>query len=188
MAWRLSIAIIVFTLWKTRHYNQDFSKKHVGLFLILLVCVPLTSLFMGVFLPVGNALVQPGLASDPIRPLVLFFVGIPWLLAAGMLGPIYAAVIAFLTGILRAYFHTHHLFTPILITFLAILTSLSLRQNFRTIFLPVASTSTHRDHPNYPGIPSPALALYLALHFRRIGKPGRLFLIDLAGSFHRPNN
>ena len=130
----LSIVIIIVALWKSRHFNQKFSKKQGGLFLILLVCVPLTSLFMGVSLPVGNALVQPGLASDPIHPLVMFFAGIPWLLAAGMLGPIYAAVIALLSGILRAYFHTHHLFTPILITFLAILTSLGLRQNFRTTF------------------------------------------------------
>lgn len=128
----LSLALIGIALWKSWRFNQKLETRQIVIFLILLVSVPFTNLFLGVLLPVGKALVQPGLAADPIRPLIMFFSNIPWLFAAGMLGPIYAVAIAFLSGLLRAYFHTHHLFTPILTMFLAILVSLCLRQNFRT--------------------------------------------------------
>lgn len=130
----LSLAIISVILWKSWQLNQKLNRQTGIIFLALLISVPFTALFMGVYLPAGNALAQPGLAIDPIRPLIMFFSGIPWLLAAGMLGPVYAAVIALFSGILRAYFHTHHLLTPILLSSLAILASLCLRQNYRTPF------------------------------------------------------
>ncbi len=130
----LSLALIVVILWQSWSLNQKLTQQTIIIFLALIISVPFTSIFMGVLLPAGEALVQPGLAVDPIRPLMMFFSSIPWLLAAGMLGPAYATVLGLFAGFIRAYFHTHHIFTPILFSFLAILASLCFRQNFRTAF------------------------------------------------------
>lgn len=130
----ISLGIITIILWKSWHLNQKLTLPQAILFSALFASAPIASLFMGVLLPAGNAMVQPGLALDPIRPVIMFFSDIPWLLAAGMLGPIYAAIIALFSGILRAVFHTHHLFTPVIYLLLAIIASLSLRQNYRTPF------------------------------------------------------
>ena len=126
--------VIVQTLVVSRKLNQSFSPQRRYILLWLLISVPITNLFMGVLLPAGQAMHQPGLAEDPIRPAILFFSSIPWLLAAGMLGPVYAAILAFISGLLRAYWHTHHIFTPFITTLLAILLSICFRQTYRTRF------------------------------------------------------
>ncbi len=152
----LAIAMIVFGLWRSWPFNQKLTRKQALIFLALLLSTPFASLFMGVLLPAGNALVQPGVAVDPIRPLIMFFSNIPWLLAAGMLGPVYAAVIGLVSGIARAFFHTHNIFTPLLTTLLAILVSFCLRQNFRTAFF------RGLRHPLLAILP--ASLLYAGLH------------------------
>lgn len=123
---------IFITLWKTWQLNQKFSTRSALLFVILLLFAAVTNLFIGAYLPVGKALVQPGIGAEPIPPLMMFFSDIPWLLAAGTLGPIYTVIIGLVSGLIRSYFYTHHLFSALITSILAIFVSICLRQNYRT--------------------------------------------------------
>jgi signal transduction histidine kinase len=102
-----------------------------GILVALLLATPLTILFIGLRLPVENAVPVPGIPIEPSTPVLMFFSALPWVLAAGMLGPGSAAGIGFLSGLLLAFFETHSIFTPLEISGLALVYSAAIRQPYR---------------------------------------------------------
>ncbi|HUI87470.1 MAG TPA: ATP-binding protein [Anaerolineales bacterium] len=104
-----------------------------GLFAGLLILVPVTGLFVGVRLPAGSALPLPNFPADtsPGSAMMLFS-AVPWTLAGGFLGPLAAASVGLLAGILRGAWDTYNLFTALEFSLLALLFSASVRQRYRT--------------------------------------------------------
>lgn len=128
------LSVLIFLVRKWREYNEPWGNRQWVLLIALLLFVPLTSLFIGIRLPMGSALTPPGVPVDPVGPAVMIFSAVPWILAAGTLGPTAAVITALFAGLLNALWETHNPFTPLELALLAVLCSAALRQQYRTIF------------------------------------------------------
>lgn len=130
----LALAVlIVFSLYHWRNYQPAWKGKFWPILLFLVILTPLTALFLGLRFPAGASLPTPGVPAEPPTPIFMFFSAIPWTLAGGMLGPLPAAALGFLSGLVRGLWNTHNFFTALQTTFLAILFSVLVRQRYRTI-------------------------------------------------------
>jgi PAS domain S-box-containing protein len=116
----------------------DFQKPWTSItqvfILLLLLMVPVTSFFVGARTPVWNAFPIPEVALEPRGLALMFFSAVPWVLAAGLLGPFPAAVLASLSGIILAVWDTHSVFTIFEMAFLAVAFSWFVDQKYRTWF------------------------------------------------------
>lgn len=128
----LFICMIGFLTWNWRELNESWGNRQWVLFVLLLLSVPITSLFIGIRLPVGAALPPPGIPRDPAAIAVMIFAAVPWAIAAGTLGPTAAAALAVLSGLLIALWETHSPFTPLEYALLATLFGAAVRQRYRT--------------------------------------------------------
>lgn len=126
------VALLVLTAWKTRDLNKKFTSREFWLFLGLLVLLLLGNLFLGVKLPAGSALPQPQMPEEPLRPIIMFFSAIPYVLAGGIFGPAAAAVLGIISGLIRSIFLTHSYLSLFQTTFLALSIGIGLRQIYRT--------------------------------------------------------
>jgi signal transduction histidine kinase len=132
LIWLALLGVIGGLLWKWRGFNKSWNVRRGVIFLALALLVPLTSLFIGIRLPAGNALPLPWLPMEPVGPSVMVFAAIPWILAGGLLGPTPAAFLAALSGLLLAIWDTHNPFTALEFALLAVLFSGAINQRFRT--------------------------------------------------------
>ncbi|MBU0511747.1 MAG: HAMP domain-containing protein, partial [Chloroflexi bacterium] len=102
------------------------------IFAALVLATPVTSMLLGLRLPAWNALPLPGVTLEPGGLALMIFSALPWVLAAGLLGPIPAAVLAAFSGFLLAYWDTHSIFSPVEMALLATLFATSMGQRYRT--------------------------------------------------------
>jgi PAS domain S-box-containing protein len=127
--------LVIYLQWRWRGFNRIKWKGNTWLlFAILAISVPLTSLFLGVRLSLGNALLPPDTMVDPAGSAAMLFAAVPWALAAGLLGPLPAALLALIAGIVKTLWHTHNLFTPLELALVATLFSAAVCQRYRTPF------------------------------------------------------
>jgi len=75
----------------------------------------------------------PGIPTAQFGAALLPFAGIPWTLGAGLLGPVGAALVGALTGLLRGLWDTHSLFTALEMALLGAVFSATIRQRYRTV-------------------------------------------------------
>jgi hypothetical protein len=133
LAWLALLGVVAYLIWLLRDYHPlKWRNRQWSLLFLLLVLVPLTSLFVVLRLPAGEALPPPGKPIDPSGSALVLFAALPWVLAAGLLGPAPAACLGLFSGLLLALWGTHSPFTPVETSFLAVLISLFLRQRYRT--------------------------------------------------------
>jgi len=114
--------------WKGRQW---------GTFLGLLVLTPFSVLLVGFQLNSSEALPTPGIPTIQSGAALLPFAGLPWTLAAGLLGPFGAVLVGALTGLLRGLWDTHSLFTMLEIALLGAVFSAAIRQRYRTLLFRV---------------------------------------------------
>ncbi len=132
LVWLLFLGLTGHALYRWRALQPPIKGRAWGIFLFLLLLVPLTNLFLGVRLPSETALPPPGVPAEPLPPAMMLFSALPWMLAAGSLGPFGAAVLGGLAGLLRGAWDTHNLFSILDLAFLAALFAANLRQRYRT--------------------------------------------------------
>ena len=77
---------------------------------------------------------MPGVPYDSGAPILMFFAALPWVLAAGLLGPFPAVLVGLLSGLLLGLYSTHNPFSILEMAGLALLFSYAVRQRYRTIF------------------------------------------------------
>ncbi len=104
-----------------------------GIFGGLLFLAPITNLFLGVRLSAGSVLPLPGVPAEPTLPAIMLFGALPWMLASGPLGPLGAALLGGVAGLVRGAWDTHTIFSPVEMAFLAALFAANVRQRFRTL-------------------------------------------------------
>ena len=136
LAWLGWLALAFVLGWGLRHWWEGFSdvlRRRWAWLVALVLATPLTTSLLGLRLP-GEILPIPVLPVDVVSPALMFLSAVPWVLAAGLLGPLPAVVLAILSGLLLANFETHSIFTPLELGGLALLFSVAVRQNYRTWF------------------------------------------------------
>ncbi len=132
LGWLVLLGGIAIMLWRWRGYNRRFKGLQWVLFLGAAILTPLASLFVILRLPAGEALPLPWIIEEIRGPALVVFAAFPWFLASGMLGMLPAALLGMASGLMLALGDTHSPFTPLEITFLAILVSAMVRQRYRT--------------------------------------------------------
>jgi two-component system NtrC family sensor kinase len=130
----LVVVATVLSLRRVREPGQKLGPVWWAVVLGLMATVPLTTLFIGLRLPQEQSIPVPGLPMEIKSPVLMFFSAVPWVLAGGLLGPLPAAALGFLSGLLLGIFETHSLFTSLEFTLLAMLYAVAVRQRYRTPF------------------------------------------------------
>lgn len=122
-------------LWGVRHWWEglDGLRERWWLALLLLALTPFFTLFLGIRLP-GEIQPMPEMPLEILPPAMMFLAAVPWVLAAGFIGPLPAVVLGSITGLILGYFETRSPFTTLEIGILALLFSAAVRQNYRTRF------------------------------------------------------
>ena len=134
VVWLCLLGVLIYSLYYWRTIQPAWKGSSWGIFIVLLVLTPITSLFIGLRFSSGSALPIPGVPStlSPGSALMLFS-AVPWMLAGGLLGPIGAAVVGLLAGALRGAWDSFQFFTALEYALLGVLFSVNVRQNFRTM-------------------------------------------------------
>ena len=132
VGWLALLGLVSYLLWTWRGYNKPWKQAQLLLFIGLLILLPLTNLFPVLRLPLGGALTPPGHPTEILGPALALFSALPWLLAAGLLGPAPAAVLGLLSGFVAMGWDTHNAFTPLEFSLLAALAGAAFQQRYRT--------------------------------------------------------
>jgi len=128
----LGLGVAVYLISRFWGYQKPWNQNNKKLFSILLILVPLTSFFFGIRLPIWNSIPDLDSANSGISIMVLS--AVPWVFAAGMLGPIQGAVLAGLSGTIIAFWDTHSPYTIVEIILLAVLIFTIVAQRFKSSF------------------------------------------------------
>jgi signal transduction histidine kinase/HAMP domain-containing protein len=119
-------------LYTWRAYQLKPTARDWGLIIGFAFLTLLTTLFLGLEFSSASALPVPGLPEKAPGSTLMLFSAIPWTLAGGLLGPLPAAALGMLSGLLRAVWDTHSLFSLIELGLMGVLFSVANRQRYRT--------------------------------------------------------
>lgn len=134
LGWFIFLGCIIWFVLGQRQARQPWGARSWGLFTAFAFFVIILNLFIGLRLPVGAALSLPDTPQEPRGPAIMLLSAVPLLLAGTILGPLAAAVLGFLAGVLRFLWDTHSIFTSLELALFASLFSLSIRQRYRGWF------------------------------------------------------
>ena len=133
IVWILMLIFALFFLFKIQSLNFKFNRQRKFFFVILFLFTPVASLLFGIeFFSETNF-------STPFVPIHIEYIALPLsffpLIIAGIyLGPLYASILASISGFLIGGFVTHNLFTIWLFVFVSIIFTFFIRQNFNLSF------------------------------------------------------
>lgn len=136
IGWVIWLAFLGFNLYlliRWRKYQRELNRFRRIAQLFLAILTPLTALFFGLRLPVGNALPQPGITSLPSGPVLMFFAALPWVLSAGLNGPLTSGILAGFSGLLLGLYDTHNLFIPLGYMLFGLVFGWLMQQNYRSL-------------------------------------------------------
>ncbi|MBN2499898.1 MAG: HAMP domain-containing protein [Anaerolineales bacterium] len=133
IGWFALAGLLLFLLWRSRHYHDTWKAHQWVLLVLFFLITPFTALLFGVRLPSGNALPIPSFPLVPQGPALMLFSELTWVLAAGLLGPLPAALLAGLTGVIVGFFDTHSPFTMLEYALIAVMFSAAVKQRYRTL-------------------------------------------------------
>ena len=132
LGWLVFLGLIIWLVWMGRHLQLDWNMRNWNILGFLSIFVILSNLFIGVRLPVGSALSLPGVPQEPRGLALMLLSMVPILLGGGILGPIAAALLGLLAGIIRYLWDTNSIFTINELVLLGVLFSFAIRQRYRT--------------------------------------------------------
>jgi len=130
--WLLLAGLLAWNIWSWRHFQPAWQGRAWGIFTTLLLLQFVFALIIGLRLPAKPDLLIPNSPQELKGPALMLFSALPWMLAGGMLGPIAAAVMGLVAGLLRLLWDSHSIFTPLEFALLGSLFSLAVRQRYRT--------------------------------------------------------
>jgi PAS domain S-box-containing protein len=133
LVWLGLAGLLGMALYNWRSYLINWDGRTRRTFGILFALTIVGALFIGLELGV-SALPLPGSPEQPPGSTMMLFSAVPWVLAGGWIGPLPAAVLGMLSGLLRGVWDTHSLFTVLDLGLMGALFAVSARQRYRTRF------------------------------------------------------
>jgi len=135
LGWLGWFALLAVLFWGVRLAWTPGAFKNLrwGLLAAFIALTPFATFLMVAQLS-GSGIPLPNMPGDAAAPVLIMFFALPWVLAAGFLGVIPAALVGLISGIILSLWGTHNLFTPIEITGLALVFAMVIRQPYRTTF------------------------------------------------------
>ncbi|HMN62209.1 MAG TPA: HAMP domain-containing protein, partial [Anaerolinea sp.] len=132
MGW-IGIAAAIF-LGLRRWWEEPSSilRRRWWLFVVLALMAPFTSTIFGVRLAL-QTLPLPGVPLENGGTVLMFFAALPWVLGAGLLGPLPAVLLGGISGVFLGMYTTHSPFLPLETAGLALVFSHAVRQRYRTL-------------------------------------------------------
>ena len=130
----LGAAALVLGILASR--NRDFRclrPAQWGLLAALVLAAPALSEFLLIRAKNAALLSPPGVPAISQSPPLALFGAVPWVLAAGLLGPGPAVLVGLVSGLARGLWETHSLFSPLETALLAGLVAGLIRQEFRGV-------------------------------------------------------
>src|SRR4051812_841807 len=94
LGWFVFLGVLIWLIWNWRSYQDSRNARAWQISIVLLVLC-LFNLFLGIRLPAGTSMPQPGIPQETHGPALMLLAALPWLLAGGIVGPIAAAIIGF---------------------------------------------------------------------------------------------
>jgi signal transduction histidine kinase len=164
----LAFIYLSILIWRIVVWGRSSRKNRRAnpvLVTLLIVLVPFFSLFFVIRLALPD-LANSFPASEQQTFLVPFLAVLPWMLAGGLLPPVYAVVGAILSGILTAGFIRHSWLLPLELGLAALLYSEFLRQSAQYSWMKFFR------HPLVAGLISANLGIALEMLAVSIGEPG----------------
>jgi PAS domain S-box-containing protein len=134
LVWIFFLGTLVYALGGWRKYQPAWKRREWGFFIGLLILIPVTSLFIGLRLNSASARPLPGVPAEAPGSALMIFSAIPWILAGGLLGPVGAAILGALSGLLRGVWNTYSLFSILELALMGAWFSVNIRQRYRTAF------------------------------------------------------
>ncbi|HSL46013.1 MAG TPA: ATP-binding protein [Anaerolineales bacterium] len=132
LVWLGLAGLLGVALYNWRKYHIEWSLRATLILAALILATPFASLFFGIEFSTGTTLPVPGLPAEPAGSTMMLFSAVPWILAGGLLGPFAAAGLGMLSGLLRAVWDTHSLFTVLDLGLMAAMFAVASRQRYRT--------------------------------------------------------
>ena len=134
LVWVGLAGLLGVALYNWRKYQTKWNRRTWGTFGVLLLATIAGALFLGLEYSTVPALPAPGLPEEPPGSTMMIISAVPWVLAGGWLGPLAAAVLGMVSGLLRGVWDTHSLFTVLDLGLMGALFAVSARQRYRTPF------------------------------------------------------
>ncbi|MBN1538378.1 MAG: HAMP domain-containing protein [Anaerolineales bacterium] len=134
LIWLFILGVEARIITSSRGFTHRWSRRSWVVWMVLVMAVPLTSLFLGVRLPSINLLPSPAVSISDQGSALMVFSFLPWMLAGGLFGATSASILAGFSGLLLAFWETHSPFTPLIYILLAILFCAAINQRYRTFF------------------------------------------------------
>jgi PAS domain S-box-containing protein len=131
VGWAVLVGFLIFLLWKGQRGSKKWSRLQWGLFIGLLLLTLPSNLLLAIRISAGNALPPPGQPMEPVEPMLLIFGAVPWVFAAGLLSPLAAALLGWISGSIQAYWVTSSVFTPLEYSLMATLLAAAANQRYR---------------------------------------------------------
>lgn len=135
LGWTIALvwlSMILGASWKWGRANLRWTGNHILWFAILVVLAAVFNLGPGYTLPEFGGFVLPDQLGESSPRLLLILSAVPWVLAAGMLGPIPGLVTAVVGGIFRALIEFHQIYSILQIASVALFFGVSVHQRYRT--------------------------------------------------------
>lgn len=131
-AWLLLLGVLVYALWVWKPYRFAWRRIHWVIFLVLLFLVPFANLFLGIRLTWIPSRPLPGLPAGAAGSALMVFSALPWIVGGGLLGPLGAALLGGLAGLLRGVWDFYSIFPLLEFALLGAWFSANMRQRYRT--------------------------------------------------------
>lgn len=130
--WLFLLGLLLYSLFQWRIYQPLWKGREWFVFLVFLTLIAFTSLFIGLRLSSASTRPPPGVPANAPGSTLMVFSAIPLLLGGGLLGPIGAAVLGVLAGVLRGTWDTFSFFSILEFAFLGAWFATNMRQRYRT--------------------------------------------------------
>ncbi|HEY3344632.1 MAG TPA: ATP-binding protein [Anaerolineaceae bacterium] len=135
--WAVLLVAVLWGGWRLYESGWKWGRRDWMLLVGLLVGAVVFCALFGVRLPALSTLPPPNKNEDPRGPALMIFIAVPWMLAGGLFGPLPAAVLGLISGLIVGYADSHSLFTALEYAGLALLFTAMVRQRYRTLIFRV---------------------------------------------------